>query len=57
LVITVVGTVKDNKGASNETTELRLAHFSVKEYLISDCIRKGAAFQYDIQLRAEEEIV
>jgi hypothetical protein len=57
LVTTVVGTVKDNKGASNETTELRLAHFSVKEYLISDRIRKGAAFQYDIQSRAEEEIV
>ena len=57
LVTTVAGTVKDNKGASNETTELRLAHFSVQEYLISDRIRKGAAFQYDIQSRAEEEIV
>jgi hypothetical protein len=56
LVTIVAGTVKDNKGAFNETTELRLAHFSVKEYLISDRIRKGMAFQYDIQSRAEEEI-
>jgi hypothetical protein len=45
-----------NNGAFNETIELRLAHFSVKEYLISNCIRNGLAFQYDIQLRGEEEI-
>ncbi|PVH69880.1 ankyrin [Cadophora sp. DSE1049] len=56
LVTTAAVTVKDDNGVSNETTELRLAHFSVKEYLISDHIREGMAFQYDIQSRAEEEI-
>ncbi|KAH6704178.1 hypothetical protein BKA61DRAFT_660800 [Leptodontidium sp. MPI-SDFR-AT-0119] len=56
LVTTISVTTKGNDGASNETTELRLAHFSVKEYLISDRIRTGTAFQYDIQSRGEEEI-
>ena len=48
LVTTVSVTTEGNYGASNEATELRLAHFSVKEYLISDRIRNGLAFQYDI---------
>ncbi|KAH6666209.1 hypothetical protein B0J14DRAFT_199342 [Halenospora varia] len=56
LVTTVLVTTESNNGASNETTELKLAHFSVKEYLVSDRIREGVAFQYDIQSRAEEEI-
>ncbi|PVH67497.1 hypothetical protein DL98DRAFT_296048, partial [Cadophora sp. DSE1049] len=56
LVTTISVTTEGNDGASNETTELRLAHFSVKEYLISDRIRTGTAFQYDIQSRGEEEI-
>ena len=56
LVTTVAVTAKGNSGASHETTEFRLAHFSVKEYLISDRIRNGLAFQYDIQSRGEEEI-
>ncbi|KAL5328216.1 hypothetical protein ACEPPN_001712 [Leptodophora sp. 'Broadleaf-Isolate-01'] len=56
LVTTISVTAEGNDGASNETTELRLAHFSVKEYLISDRIRTGTAFQYDIQSRGEEEI-
>ncbi|KAL5330791.1 hypothetical protein ACEPPN_000314 [Leptodophora sp. 'Broadleaf-Isolate-01'] len=56
LVTTVSVTAKGNDGASNDTTELRLAHFSVKEYLISDRIRNGLAFQYNIQSGGEEEI-
>ena len=44
------------RAASGEITELRLAHFSVKEYLTSDRIRRGLDFQYDIQSSAEEEI-
>ncbi|KAH7309366.1 ankyrin repeat-containing domain protein [Rhexocercosporidium sp. MPI-PUGE-AT-0058] len=56
LVTTISVTAEGNDGASNETTELKLAHFSVKEYLISDRIRNRLAFQYDIQSRGEEEI-
>ncbi|PVH67502.1 ankyrin, partial [Cadophora sp. DSE1049] len=56
LVTTISVTAEGNNGASNKTTELRLAHFSVKEYLISDHIRNGLAFQYDIQTGGEEEI-
>ncbi|KAH9203372.1 ankyrin repeat-containing domain protein [Leptodontidium sp. 2 PMI_412] len=56
LVTTISVTVNGNNGATNDITELRLAHFSVKEYLISDRIRTGTAFQYDIQSRGEEEI-
>jgi hypothetical protein len=56
LVITVAGTAKDSKGASYKTIELRLAYFSIKEYLISDHIRNRLAFKYNIQLRGEEEI-
>ena len=44
LVVTVVVMAKDNNGASYEITELRLAYFSVKEYLISDRIRNGLDF-------------
>ncbi|KAH6662712.1 ankyrin repeat-containing domain protein [Halenospora varia] len=56
LVTTAAVTVKDDNGASNEITELRLAHFSVKEYLTSNRIRSGLDFQYDMRSRAEEEI-
>ena len=56
LVTIVAVTAEDDNGASHKTTELRLAHFSVKEYLISDHIRNGLPFKYDIQSRAEEEI-
>ncbi|PVH67796.1 ankyrin, partial [Cadophora sp. DSE1049] len=56
LVTTISVTAEGNNGASIETTELRLAHFSVKEYLISDRIRNGLTFQYDIQSGGEEEI-
>ncbi|KAL5325365.1 hypothetical protein ACEPPN_006490 [Leptodophora sp. 'Broadleaf-Isolate-01'] len=56
LVTTISVTAEGNDGASNETTELRLAHFSVKEYLISDRIRNGSTFQYDMQSGGEEEI-
>ncbi|KAF8854030.1 ankyrin [Acephala macrosclerotiorum] len=56
LVTIVARTPQDGIGPPYETTELRLAHFSVKEYLISDRIRNGMAFQYDIQSGAEEQI-
>jgi len=49
LVTTVSVAADGNDGTSNEMIELRLAHFSVKEYLISDRIQHGIAFQYDIQ--------
>ena len=56
LVTTIAVAAEGNDGVSNEITELRLAHFSVKEYLISHRIRNGKAFQYNIQAGGEEEI-
>ncbi|KAG9240039.1 hypothetical protein BJ878DRAFT_469094 [Calycina marina] len=56
LVTTISVTTEGDYGNSHQITELRLAHFSVKEYLISDRIRTGTVFQYDIQSRGEEEI-
>ncbi|KAH9207858.1 hypothetical protein DL95DRAFT_312889, partial [Leptodontidium sp. 2 PMI_412] len=56
LVTTAAVTVNDDNGAHNETIELMLAHFSIKEYLISDRIRTGIAFQYNLQSGGEEEI-
>jgi len=56
LVTTVSVAADGNDGTSNEMIELRLAHFSVKEYLISDRIQHGIAFQYDIQSGGQEEI-
>lgn len=43
-------------GETYEIEELRLAHFSVKEYLISDRIRTGPASRYAIEQCAEEHI-
>src|SRR6266516_2691020 len=37
------------KGQRSEGEELRLAHFSVKEYLVSERIRTGPAAEYSIQ--------
>ncbi|KAG4414253.1 hypothetical protein IFR04_012625, partial [Cadophora malorum] len=56
LITTISVTAEDNDGAFKEITELRLAHFSVKEYLISDRIRNGLASKYDMQSGGEEEI-
>ncbi|KAH6667724.1 hypothetical protein B0J14DRAFT_170784 [Halenospora varia] len=56
LVTTAAITAKGNNGVSCETEELRLAHFSVKEYLISDRVRAGPASQYNIQICAEDRI-
>lgn len=44
MVIIVPVTAKGMSGSSNETIELRLAYFSVKEYSISNHIRNGLAF-------------
>ncbi|KAH7304657.1 hypothetical protein BKA65DRAFT_416184, partial [Rhexocercosporidium sp. MPI-PUGE-AT-0058] len=48
LVIIILVTAKGNNGASNKITELELAYFSIKEYLISDLNRTRTAFQYNI---------
>ena len=56
LVTMVAVPAKYNNMTSHEIIELRLAHFSVKEYLMSDQIRTGLTFQYNIQSKAEEEI-
>jgi len=56
LVTTISVTALGDVGTSNEATELRLAHFSVKEYLISDRFQQGIAFPYDIQSRGQDEI-
>jgi hypothetical protein len=54
LVTTATSTVERRDGDTYEIEELRLAHFSVKEYLISDCIRTGPASRYTIEDFAEE---
>jgi ankyrin repeat protein len=56
LVTTAAVTAKGGNGVSYETEELRLAHFSVKEYLISDRVRTGPASKYNIQGCAEDRI-
>jgi ankyrin repeat protein len=56
LVTTAASIIETRGGNSYEIEELRLAHFSVKEYLISDRIRTGPAAQYTIEERAEEHI-
>jgi ankyrin repeat protein len=56
LVTTAAVTAKGGDGVSYETEELRLAHFSVKEYLISDRVRTGPASKYNIQGCAEDRI-
>ena len=53
LVSVVRSTVKaqfwdDEENEESEVEELRLAHFSVKEYQISDSIRTGPASRYSI---------
>ena len=55
LVTTATVTFKSDK-ESYKIEELRLAHFSVKEYLISNRVQTGLAFQYDIQECAEDRI-
>ncbi|KAH8657573.1 ankyrin repeat-containing domain protein [Tricladium varicosporioides] len=56
LVTSTAVMVNDGYGVSFEAEELRLAHFSVKEYLISDRVRTIPAPQYNIQLYAEDRI-
>jgi len=56
LVATAASTIESQNGDIYEIEELRLAHFSVKEYLISDRIRTAPASQYAIEEYAEEHI-
>jgi ankyrin repeat protein len=56
LVTTTRSTFLLDDGDINKTEEIRLAHFSVKEYLISDRIQKGGASRYAIQNDDEEHL-
>ena len=56
LVTTAISTAESLDGDTYEAEELRLAHFSVKEYLISDRIKTGPALRYSITNGAEEHI-
>ena len=56
LVTTVVSTIDDGYGKTREIEEVRLAHFSVKEYLVSDRIRTGPASRYNIAKCAHDHI-
>ena len=48
LVTISSATLEYSNGSLEETEELRLAHFSVKEYLISERIRAGSASKFSI---------
>ena len=48
LVTTTVETTVDHRGETTTKELVRLAHFSVKEYLVSDRIQAGEAKQYSI---------
>ncbi|KAI9735737.1 MAG: hypothetical protein M1818_006345 [Claussenomyces sp. TS43310] len=56
LVSTVAVATTDYEGFPYEEEELRLAHFSVKEYLVSDQIRIGPVSQFDIRQCAEDRM-
>jgi Ankyrin repeats (3 copies) len=56
LVTIAASSIDDELGNTNETGELRLAHFSVKEYLISDRIGMGKASHYGVTKDANENI-
>lgn len=56
LVTTATSRVNSHKGDTYEIEELRLAHFSVKEYLVSDRILAGPASRYAITTCAEGQI-
>lgn len=58
LVTTVASTVSSEYPPleGGEKEELRLAHYSVKEYLISDRIRAGRASQYSVTNSANDYI-
>lgn len=47
-LVTTVDVVNDQFSGGETHTELKLAHFSVKEYLLSDRIRMGPAKRYSI---------
>ncbi|KAI4248958.1 MAG: hypothetical protein L6R42_009138, partial [Xanthoria sp. 1 TBL-2021] len=47
-LVTTVDVVNDQFSGGETHTELKLAHFSVKEYLLSDRIRMGPAERYSI---------
>jgi ankyrin repeat protein len=42
-------TISSSKGPGDDRSEIRLAHFSVKEYLISERIKAGPASRYSIR--------
>ena len=56
LVTTAASTIEDYYGNLIEGEELRLAHFSVKEYLVSDRVQTGPASQYTVKKCADEYI-
>jgi hypothetical protein len=56
LVTTATSTIYDSYGSTREIEELRLAHFSVKEYLVSDRVRTGPTSRYSIGKCADEYI-
>lgn len=55
-LVTIAASTAEIDGVSCEIEELRLAHFSVKEYLISNCVRTGSGFQYNIRECAEDRL-
>jgi ankyrin repeat protein len=56
LVTIAVSTIQSDFGNTTEVEELRLAHFSVKEYLVSDRIQIGPASRYSIKTCSEATI-
>jgi hypothetical protein len=56
LVTIVVSTINNSYSKTREIKEVRLAHFSVKEYLVSDHIRTRPALQYNIAKCAHDYI-
>jgi hypothetical protein len=52
LVTTAVSKTENDNGTTSEIIELRLAHFSVKEYLFSDRVRIAPANGYSCHEKA-----
>jgi ankyrin repeat protein len=48
-LVTTTGGIKESSHDNTTAEQVRLAHFSVKEYLVSDRIQAGPAAQYSIQ--------
>ena len=56
LVTTAASNIRSDDGDPFEGEELRLAHFSVKEYLVSDRVQTGPASRYSIKKHAHDYI-